>query len=294
MAFTQKLINVSFSMGTGAFGGGQATGNAATLTGLRVSLQIAHHCGPSMGELSCVIYGMPLSLMNQLSCVGTDITNQQTNSISIEAGDASGMSLIFTGTISHAFVDATSMPEVGFHVVAHAGAINNFLPATPTSFKGSADVATLMGQLASSMGLGFENNNVSVKVSNPYLPGNYRQQMLGLARMAGIEAYIHKNTLIILPPGQSRSGSTTTMISPQTGMVGYPAFNQAGIIVTTLFVATLEPFTSINVQSDLTPACGTWNIYNMDLTLDSMVPHGRWFAILSASRVNGGGVTAGG
>jgi hypothetical protein len=44
----------------------------------------------------------------------------------------------------------------------------------------------------------------------------------------------------------------------------------------------------------LTPACGTWNIYNMDLILDSMVPHGRWFAVLSASRVNGGGVTAGG
>jgi hypothetical protein len=240
-----------------------------------------------MGELSCVIYGMPLSLMNQLSCVGTDITNQSTNSISIEAGDSLGMSLIFTGTITFAFVDAQSMPEVGFRVQAHAGAINNFLPAKPTSFKGSTDVATVMGQLASSMGLSFENNGVNVKVSNPYLPGNFRQQMLALATMAGIEAYIHKDTLIAVPSGQSRTSASGTMISKDTGMVGYPAFNQAGIILTTLFVPTLEPFTTITVQSDITSACGTWNVYNADINLDSIVPHGKWFATLSAHKLSG-------
>ncbi len=39
----------------------------------------------------------------------------------------------------------------------------------------------------------------------------------------------------------------------------------------------------MQIQSDLTPACGTWAINYVDLELDSMVPHGRWFATLSGT-----------
>lgn len=68
-------------------------------------------------------------------------------------------------------------------------------------------------------------------------------------------------------------------------MVGYPAFTQSGIIVATLFVPTLKRGGQITVQSDLAPACGTWWINNLTYDLESMVPGGKWFAVIEAGRI---------
>jgi len=291
MSFTQKLINVSFSMGTGSFGGGTSSGNTVNLTGLRISCKISKAGGYDMGLLDCAIYGMKLSDMNQLSCVGTQQTNQGKNSITVQAGDAvSGMSTVFVGTITLAFVDAQSMPEVCFRVTAQAGAIEAVMPSTPTSINGTGDVATMMGQIASSLGLKFENNGVNVKLSNPYHAFSYRDQAQSIAEAAGIEWIIDNGTLAIWNPGQARQGASTT-ISKTTGMVGYPAFNQAGIIVTTQFQGTIQFGTSITVQSDLTPACGSWVITNLEYELDAMIPHGKWFVVINACRIGGGSET---
>jgi hypothetical protein len=92
-----------------------------------------------------------------------------------------------------------------------------------------------------------------------------------------------------LAPGKSRSGVGTS-VPKDTGMAGYPAYNQAGIIATALFDSTLKPGGMINVQSDLTPACGAWVIYNLDYDLDPMIPHGKWFCTIGASRIQGGGL----
>lgn len=76
----------------------------------------------------------------------------------------------------------------------------------PTSVKGSVDVATLMGQLAQSMGYSFENNGVSVQLSNPYLPGTAIDQVKALARGAGIDLYVDDNVLAITPANTPRGG----------------------------------------------------------------------------------------
>jgi hypothetical protein len=139
-----------------------------------------------------------------------------------------------------------------------------------------------MSQLAGQMNLSFENNGVNVKLSNIYLSGSARMQALTLAQHAGIEHLIDKGTLAIWKPGQGRQ-SSSLMISPQTGMVGYPMFNQANVVVRTLFNPAINYGGLMQIQSDLTPACGTWAINYVDLELDSMVPHGRWFATLSGT-----------
>jgi hypothetical protein len=106
-------------------------------------------------------------------------------------------------------------------------------------------------------------------------------QALTLAQHAGIEHLIDKGTLAIWPPSQGRQSAGTLTVSPQTGMVGYPLFNQNMIIVKTLFDPSITYGGTMQVQSDLTPACGSWLINNVELELDSMTPHGKWFATLS-------------
>jgi hypothetical protein len=38
----------------------------------------------------------------------------------------------------------------------------------------------------------------------------------------------------------------------------------------------------IQVQSELTPACGIWKVIKLDLDLESGVPHAKWFLTANA------------
>ena len=282
MAFAQKKINVSFSLANGNFQGG---GNSATLTGLRVSARLSAPGGIAMTAAEAAIYGLPLSMMNQLSTVGTQLDLIGKNTISIEAGDdTTGMFLIFKGTIIDAFVDAQAMPQVAFRVTAQAGAFEAAMTTPPISQEGTADVSSLMSQVAGAMGFQFENNGVSLKVTNPYLHGSPRSMAAQLAQMAGVEWVIERDTLAIWPPGQTRQGGNV-LISPQTGMVGYPMFNQGGVLVRTLYNPALKYGGQITIQSDITPACGNWAIANMEVDIEAQTPRGKWFALLFATPI---------
>lgn len=284
MSFTNRKITVSFDMANGNFQGG---GNKATLSGLRVAAHIINAGGPSMGQLQMAIFGMELSMMNQLSTVGKQINYIGKNKVTVQAGDdINGMSTVFIGNISYAWVDAKSQPQVCFRVEAVAGGDLAVKAAPPTSIKGPGDVATILGKIAKDHGLTFENNGVSIKIANPYLSGSVRNQILSLARHAGIEHVIDKGVLAVWKPGESRKGSTP-VISAATGMVGYPAFNQAAVIVETIFKPTFQPGGKITIKSDLTPANGDWTIFHIDHDLESEVPNGKWFTVLSASPIQG-------
>lgn len=281
MSFTRKRIDVSFSMGSGHFGGGS---NSATITGHRVTAAISAAGGQSLTTLECAIYGLPLSQMNQLTTMGTQYTQVGSNSITLAAYEEGNQpATVFKGTIQAAFADMRAMPEACLRVFAASGLIERVMTGKPTSIKGSADVARAMGQIAKQAGLQFENNGVNVKVNNPYLWGSPGLQARHLAEMAGVEHIIEKGTLAIWPAGKPRQGGNAT-ISPQTGMIGYPAYNNAGLEVHTLFDPSIQYGTQVTVQSDLTPACGTWFITNLDYILETEVPRGRWECILTLNR----------
>ncbi len=275
MSFVRRIIRVSFDLANGEFEGG---GNSHVVEGLRTFATIEDTGGPTQSRLELAIFGLPLSVMNQLSTVGTQYNKQYQNGIKVEAGDAeSGMTLVFQGNIFTAMVDAQSMPQVCFRVVGMPGPFYANKPVEPVSVQGSADVAGLMSQFAGKMGLSFENYGVDAKVANPYLPGTTWTQMLSLARTAGINVIVARGKMTIMKPEATRPG--TILVSPQTGMVGYPGFNQNNVIVASIFRPEIEYGSEIEVESDLTSACGKWKVNRLELLLESEVPNGKWFMI---------------
>jgi hypothetical protein len=285
LSFTQKAITYTISLASG--------GGMTTHPGLRSTCEITNAGGPSFGTADITIYGMTLSEMNSLTTLGTNVNVVHDNKISVLAGDSAGnMSLVFKGTMILAWVDAQNMPEVCFRIHAMGGAYEAVMPSKPTSVQGSGDVATVMGQIAQKMGMQFENNNVNVKLQNLYLSGSYRQQMLELVEHAGIQGFIENGTLVIVPNGKARNGGGV-IASKQTGMVGYPTYFQGGIIVTMLFNPALRLQDKIQVQSELTPASGSWVIFNLVHELDAVTPHGRWFSIVKAGNISADGQPSG-
>ncbi len=280
MTFTTKYIECDFSLYQGVFAGG---GNTATVSGLRISAQIVKAGGLSLGDADVAIYGLPLSLMNQLSTYGNVLTLTNRNTIVIKAGDdQSALSTIYIGTIMSASMDGQAQPEVPFRVQASVTGYENAKPVPVTTQAGSVAVSSLLGQMAQAANLQFENNSVDTKVMNPYYWGTAIQQIHALTQDAGIEHIIDVGTLAVWKPGGSRSNST--VVSPQTNLVAYPLFNSQGVIVRVLFDPTLTYGGTINVQSSITPACGSWIIYRLEYDLESQTPNGKWFCDVSANR----------
>jgi len=136
------------------------------------------------------------------------------------------------------------------------------------------------------MGLTFENNGVSVKLSNPYYSGSPWTQAVRLAQHANVDMVVDRGILAISPRGKPRSGDAV-LISPETGMVGYPAFRENSIIVKSIFNPAVKVGGQIQVESSLTPANGTWIVNRMVLDLECLMPHGRWFQTIEATPSGG-------
>ena len=165
MAFTQKLLQASISI--------QSSGATVNIpAGLRMSATIIAVGTPEngiTGNMDLAIWGLPLSLMNQLTTFGPNFSAKSENSIELFAGDAvSGMHLVYHGLIDFGYVDAQNMPLVSFRLNAIPGGhVWSMKPVPPISLSGPQDVAGMLSRLASQMGMNFENNGVNVKLTNP-------------------------------------------------------------------------------------------------------------------------------
>jgi hypothetical protein len=232
------------------------------------------------------VYGMTLSLMNKLSTLGMSIQLVPRNTVLVQAGDAiSGLSTVFIGTITNAWADFQAAPEVSFHVEAHTGLIEAVAPVPASSYTGPTTVVSIMSSLATQMGLAFEDNGVDVTLSSPYFYGSARNQAQACAEAADINWVIDNASLIIWPKNGGRNGSIP-LVSPDTGMVGYPAYTAQGLALRTLFNPAIGFGGKIQVQSSLTPACGVWAVYSLNHDLDSQVPRGNWFSDIGAYNPN--------
>jgi hypothetical protein len=286
MAFTQKVLQASFSLANGSFAGG---GNSATVTGesatnLRMSATIVVAGSSNPGNMELAIYGLPLSLMNQLSTVGNQYWQMAKNSITLSAGEVGGqMSVVFQGQIFNAFVDAAAMPQVAFRLTCNPGGagFNAMKPVAPISFQGPKKASDMLSQLAGQMGFSFENNGVKTMLTNPYYPGNAWTQAWRIARHAGADLWVERGVMAVAPAGTSRTNSPSTLAPPK--MVGYPAFKESGIIVKSYFDPSYSVGNDVTVTSSLTPASGKWNIIQIIHELDCFMPHGKWFSTLITS-----------
>lgn len=291
MAYTQKRIEVTFTLSpnqdaTGAistqptFEGSDK--NSVTLTGYRVSASIVKAGGiASQGQLQLRVYGMSLALMNQLSTLGKTPIYVGKNIISVSAGDETGVSLVFQGTISQGITDLSGAPESCFSVSAFSLLYQAVQTIPATSFQGSVDAALILQGLATQMGLSFENNGVSVILNNPYFYGSALSQVRDCIQAAGIEWNQGDNGILaIWPQGGSRGGAIP-LISPATGLIGYPYPSGNGLLgLRCEFNPQINFGAKIQVESSIKPAVGIWQICSLVHDIESETPGGAWFTSL--------------
>ena len=290
MAFTQKLIGLQVQLGVNTqltqpnvFPSTQS--GSIQLPQLRTKVRIRNSGAPSQSEASIEVFGLDQSLMNSLSTLGMQVNLLGKNGIIVTAGDAaSGMTTVFAGTVLNAYADYNAAPIVPFRFECQGFAAQAVAPATALSFPGPTQVATIMQQIANSLGCAFENNGVSTVLNNPYFPGSIMAQFAQCRDHADIGAAFvppydqsGNPTLSIFPKFKGRSGAAVLVAPPPSGtMIGFPSFTQQGILVRNVFDPRIRFFGQVQVQSSVKPANGTWLVTKLDHALDSLEPDGLW------------------
>lgn len=272
----RRRIDLTITLGTGTFG--DNVGDTVTLTGLRIQTNIVAVGGDGQGAANLRVFGMSLDMMNRLTNIGPIAnTIRGSNRILIAAGnDGEVLTNIYEGTIDVAYADYNAAPETPFNIVALSALGAAMKPIGASSYRGATDVATIMATLAEQAGYTFENNGVDVQLSNPYFPGAVYAQIQQCARAAGIYYTVDRNILAIWPASAARGGEIT-VVSPKTGMVGYPAFSSQGMIVTSEFLPTAKLGGQIRVESSIPVANGLWNNFRVVHDLQSETPGGAWY-----------------
>ena len=285
MSFVQRLLSAAITLGEASFNG--TSGNQLTLSGLRMHARVTNAGQALDSYMDLDIYGMTLSQMNQLSTLGMQIRKVGNNKVTLSAGDSSGsQSVVFSGDILSAYADFGSAPDVAFRIHAQASLVIRTKAVPASSFRGSADVATMMQQFATAAGFQFENNGVSVKISNPYFPGSIGDQIRACARHANINAVVINGTLAIWPLDGTRKTANVQTVSPDNGMIGYPMYTAQGIVVKSIYNPSIQIGQTINVVSSIVAPGGTWKAYAISLDLESLMPNGRWEMDISTSNPN--------
>lgn len=309
-SYAQRAINYTIILGEGSFG----TGGANTVTlpaGLRSNVSINKAVAPSMDVAVANIYGVPQTIMSQVTTLGALKPYARNNQIVIQAGDSvTGVSTVHQGAIQAAWQELDGTPETYLTVSSFSGRFAAMQPTKPTSYPGSADVATIISGLALQVQptpRAFHNNGVQVQLANPYFAGTPLEQAQSCARAAGIQFYDDGATWFIWPqfnsrlpltatvssPGVASTSSTITppggnssnpLISPASGLLLYPKYESAAMRFRCLYNPNIQAFGYITMQSSIIQANGLWIVKTLALSLSAQMPNGPWFCDVECFR----------
>lgn len=292
MSFTAKQLRVTLIL-AGAnqvFPG--TNSNTLILDRLRTSAKVqavarlATHC-----ELK--IFGMRQEDMNALTVVWASPQIILDHVVILEAnntGKADGWVQIFKGTIIEAQPDYRSQPDVAFSILAVTGYFVKINPTEPTSYPEQSDIGAIANDIVERMGnpwtLRVVESANDVILSNSYFSGTLWDQLAAACQAANCDFYVQGDEVLITPSGQPRDSTPAVVLSPGSGLIGYPMFERSGLNVTALFDPAFQCGVALEIK-DATPtnAIGRWFPYSMYHELESIVPNGRWFTSLQCLRV---------
>lgn len=275
MTFAVRQINLEFT---------SPNTKPLKLEGLRCSAVISNPGGYSaFGQLQLQVYGMTLAQMNEYSSVGANMVAVQNQSVTVLAGDQGGNNLtqVFSGTLISSFIDLSNLPEVSFVCSAVAGYFAKGSPSAPNSYQGAQNAEDIIASLVSLMGPPWIFNNpkkAHAVVQNQYLSGSLIDQILTVAKSATLPIKIENNTVTIWD-NNGTVDDVVIDINPETGLVGYPSYWEAGFVVKSEFKPMVTNGRIVNLKSSLPKANGKFPTIYVTHEISTLTPDGPWFTI---------------
>lgn len=283
-SFSIKSIEVRMQLSSGSFAGG---GDVKIIRGLPVDASIDKIAAPDINKAQIRIMGMKLDDMANLTTLSFMPLSTPRNVLELYAGEnsESSLPLVFSGEITLAFADFSAAPDIIFDVTAMTGSYPMQIALAPTSVKDSLPVADVISKLADSAGYSFRNEGVSGSLKNAVLSGSPLEQIYSAARQVGAKIIIDDNSVILIPIDKPRSGEVA-ILSDDSGLIGYPSFNNTGIVCKCLYNPNLKIGGAVQIKSVVPKATGQWMVTKLTHSLSAYNPRGgEWSSNLEAAYV---------
>lgn len=287
--FGVKQLRFTFTLNTGArFSNGTQT---LVLYGLRATADVTYPGPPTFPSMQARIYGMKLSDMQALTGLVYQVLSYNDNSVVVEAnaGNGQAWNTVFAGQLVTVVPDFNSMPDVFLSIYAQTLGFELLNPDTPTSYAVAANVADILTTIAAKMGRTIQNVGVTTQSAGAvYFDGTPADQLRKACEKFNIAYYLNAaglaaGTITIAPTGKAL-GVPAVLLTPETGLIGYPTLNSVNLIgVRAFFNPALQYGGTIQISgSDQVAANGIWTVYDCTHRLSSLMPGGPWFTEMTA------------
>jgi hypothetical protein len=259
--------------------------------GLMAQARITFAGLPSAAAIQATIWGLTPAIMNQLNTLSAIFQMQPANLVTVYASNADGTnkSIAFKGGILSCTPDFNRQPEAPINIQAYAALDIATLPSNPTSYEASGDIVTMIKTIAAEVNYNTEFNDVSgVSLSRMYLDGSPRDKVDAIRRAVkdrGLMVdFVENNTIAVWYASKGRA-KPVPIISPDTGLIGYPTYTGFGIDIRTIYNPNIVQGGQVQVNSSLPGASGLFTVYGVSHDLDSQIPGGKWETMIHAYRL---------
>lgn len=287
-SFTKKELRLTLILaGANAVFPG-TNSNQLILTGLRMSAEVQ-----AVARLSTTadirVWGMLQADMDALTVAWANPPIVRDNIVILEANSGAGWSQVFRGTILEAQPQYNAQPDVYFQLQAITGYFQKVNPAPPTSYPGSVPIDEIVADLAARMGFEFiVGGDVNAVLNSPYFPGTLYDQLQQACVAANADFYFLGETILVTAQGKPHRERPSIVLNAQSGLIGYPCYERAGLNVMCLYDHAILCGTPILIQESIVPSAnGRWYPYATTHHLESEKPGGRWLSQLFCLRVLG-------
>ncbi|MFY1028187.1 baseplate hub protein [Actinobacillus seminis] len=285
-SFTKKKLKVTIALGNKDDRFDDKNNNVIVVEGLRISATIQSGNGAPFPTAKMMIYGLSGNVMDKLARIQWHIKQGHLNLVRLEASRDGGESytVVHSGTINFAYPNFGSAPDSILTIDSLTGYHHQILPVKPLSLKGEVDVSNAISKICRSMGMRFENSGVTGRVSNPYLPQSALEQIKNLCDAVDANMILENDAVAIVPRGQSRK-INIPVISPQSGLIGYPTPTMQGVSFQCLFDPLIKMHGNIEIKNSFIDSTnGTWHVFGLTHYLESEISGGRWLSEVDANR----------
>ena len=265
-SFTKKTIAVTITV----------SGMQRRIEGLACKCKVSKMGLPDKNKASVSIWGLSLDDMAAMTTLSFGVLRYASgNSILIEAGEQGGaLSRVFSGNIMSAWADFNGAPDVEMKFEAMTGGYAALIAQSPVSSSGTATAADLCGQFAKEAGFSFVNQGIDASIANSVYSGSPLEKAQAVAKQVGADLIIDDDKMTLLPRGESLRGGSVFLLSPETGMIGYPTFTNNGIIVKSFFNPSVQRGGQVQITTIVPKASGTWRITKVDHDISAYDPKG--------------------
>jgi hypothetical protein len=301
--FSEKRITIEIALGAGGFRNaigseGFAVGYGPTINGIQIAgnactVNISKLGMNSKNNAEVTIYGLSQKDIDKLTFLAFGPREAVKNTIKIYAGDENSQPLAFSGDIfPGGAYGVYANNEPALHINAITNYLDSITPAQPTSIEGPMSGVDMVKNLVEQQldGASFINSLLpqSPTLTDAFFDGSVIKQMQDMSEAAGLELVIDDNVVILLEPGMPRGDANMTVISSETGLIGYPAFSQVGVNFQCIYDPSLVFAGLVKLESKLPKANGVWRINSVSHSLSYGIPGGPWESSIGTNYIVGG------